>query len=911
MAKQPPSDFLKFIGTPFQRFILPIIPAGAKLSPESSLTPDQLGKIPGKWNPRDEAHWWVGFGRWQSHTATAYDLENWDWWQMPSDQMMDNGKLAGPHTYGAAIALGMRCGPESIIAIDIDVTKKEIADWLEARARTILGEPLAVRERLANDARRQLIYRQKPRTMPITKKALAFTLPDEGGDKQLLEVLGEGQQTVIEGPHASGAMHYWRDGEGLAERSKEELEAAQCIDDGDILRLTMALAADVKERGGEVLVELRGGKPRDPKKEFDIDSQTSPHLLPPDKRDVLTKAIHAIDINDDRLASYDEWFKLYLAICASTGRDMEYFDEIVLPWLLGYEKNTHEEMEAKWRSFTTSSLGPRHVYSVAARFGCKEAQQELHDMDMAAKVFGDPEEEGAGPGGDIPDTLPPQGTPLPLGITDTALRDGFIDEHSAQFRFVPNGDSVGWHVLKDGIWQRDVNGAEFYEAVTTFLRKKAARYRLQPKGAAIELNLLSESTQRQVASMLSRSPQLVTPASAFDTQPGLINTPGLVIDLGTMVGYPHSNNDLFLKSTVVSPDYWMLGQPEQWLKFLKRLAVDDPWLLEALQWWFGYSLTGYTDWELMLLICGASGSGKSLIVKVINHLAGTYSKIMTENFFTIPYGARGGDGRFEMDDIAGLRLMFGDETQGGSTFNETRLSRLVSGVEERVEQKNVRGKAKVIPRAKITIDGNHEPGVPTGNRTGGLRRRLLVHRVDKKLALPEAERNPGLFKLFTEVEGQQIMTWLLHGAHKALNGGLHQFLDLARPMVEAGQKYVSQDVNPHKQFELNLADYDIVLGDPGKHYVRMKDFHAVYQTYRRSEDSHFRGEKLRMFKAGMEEIGWLWGAGQPRRARSYEARASRGLRLARRKHVIWIAVGVRKVRNLISKSHPKSQFLSH
>lgn len=43
----PNTDFLKYIGTPFEHFILPITPAGATLSTESVLTAEHLGKIPG------------------------------------------------------------------------------------------------------------------------------------------------------------------------------------------------------------------------------------------------------------------------------------------------------------------------------------------------------------------------------------------------------------------------------------------------------------------------------------------------------------------------------------------------------------------------------------------------------------------------------------------------------------------------------------------------------------------------------------------------------------------------------------------------------------------------------------------------------------------------------------------------
>ena len=54
--------------------------------------------------------------------------------------------------------------------------------------------------------------------MPITKARFEFKiLSSTEDDRPAIEVLGQGQQVVAEGPHAKGAMHYWQDGIGLIE----------------------------------------------------------------------------------------------------------------------------------------------------------------------------------------------------------------------------------------------------------------------------------------------------------------------------------------------------------------------------------------------------------------------------------------------------------------------------------------------------------------------------------------------------------------------------------------------------------------------------------------------------------------------------------------------------------------------
>src|SRR5208282_5256895 len=81
----PPSNFLKFADTPFERFILPIIPRDAKLKPREDSKPgiarENLGKIPGKYVANAGA--WVGFFNWQNNRTTKSDLERWGGWQTP------------------------------------------------------------------------------------------------------------------------------------------------------------------------------------------------------------------------------------------------------------------------------------------------------------------------------------------------------------------------------------------------------------------------------------------------------------------------------------------------------------------------------------------------------------------------------------------------------------------------------------------------------------------------------------------------------------------------------------------------------------------------------------------------------------------------------------------------------------
>src|SRR5215471_6265021 len=121
--RHPLSNFTKFAGTDFEPYILPIIPAGAKLSVNSSLNPEQLGKVPGEWLPEVGA--WRGFANWQDRWARSSKkaLERWEAWQTEYAQAIGADSPI-------AIAVGMNT--RNFNCFDIDSDDQAIADMIEA-----------------------------------------------------------------------------------------------------------------------------------------------------------------------------------------------------------------------------------------------------------------------------------------------------------------------------------------------------------------------------------------------------------------------------------------------------------------------------------------------------------------------------------------------------------------------------------------------------------------------------------------------------------------------------------------------------------------------------------------------------------------------------------------------------------
>jgi hypothetical protein len=175
--------FADWKGSAFERYLLPIIPAGAKLSRNSKLTPEKIGKVPGKWTSEG----WVGFHGWQEYTATAADLERWAKWYKDV-----------PETIGMCLG--------DYIFIDLDITDEALAARMKMLALFSLGAaPIRCR---SNSSKCGLLYRldHARSSRFIRKSRLAF---EKDGVQHAIEVLGKGEQFVVEGLHPSGVVHQW------------------------------------------------------------------------------------------------------------------------------------------------------------------------------------------------------------------------------------------------------------------------------------------------------------------------------------------------------------------------------------------------------------------------------------------------------------------------------------------------------------------------------------------------------------------------------------------------------------------------------------------------------------------------------------------------------------------------------
>lgn len=304
----------------FTSELLPIIPVGATLKAGSSVREHHVGKVPGTRN-RDGT--WSGLGgQWaeELHASTA-DVMRWN-------------------ESGASVALQAR----SYLGLDIDVDDEAISARVAALAVARFG--LAPERYREGSARRLLVYKRPDDHEPIRKVRLAWR--DAAGIVQAVELLGHGQQFVVDGPHPKGGRYLWRDGFSPIEATPAGIEET-VADQWD------AFFADVtaelrREGWGTLEAEagsaLGGGGTR---KGLD-----DPALWAPGGPEQALEALRAW--RPEHL-SHDEYVTALVAIKAALGPHRESYRPDVLEWSPGARSTEEDEFAKRWDSISDASIG--------------------------------------------------------------------------------------------------------------------------------------------------------------------------------------------------------------------------------------------------------------------------------------------------------------------------------------------------------------------------------------------------------------------------------------------------------------------------------------------------------------------------------------------------------------------------
>jgi putative DNA primase/helicase len=102
----------------------------------------------------------------------------------------------------------------------------------------------------------------------------------------------------------------------------------------------------------------------------------------------------------------------------------------------------------------------------------------------------------------------------------------------------------------------------------------------------------------------------------------LVSTANGLLDVGNRTLLAHT--PIFFNATAVPFEYDLEAlQPHRWEAFLAELWPDDRESRDALQEWFGYTISGRLDLHKILLVVGPTRAGKGVTARILGALVGT------------------------------------------------------------------------------------------------------------------------------------------------------------------------------------------------------------------------------------------------------------------------------------------------
>jgi hypothetical protein len=336
-------SFRVWVEAGFATELVPIIPPGARLAPGSTVRPEHRGKTPGVQNSDGT---WSGLGgKWSETDATIADAKHWTRW-------------------GASVGLQSR----TFLGLDIDVEDEAVVAAITALAFDHLG--FAPERYRAGSARVLRVYRRPDDHDPIRKVRTAWV--DKDGVKHAVELLGHGQQYVVEGPHPKGGEYAWREGGNLCKWGPDMVLP---IDAEAVDRFFAELGVAIESRGwgtpsaGVVATAGASGA----RKSLDDASLWAPRSA------AVLEALKVWKNTAENLSTHDDTVTALAAIKASLGPDREHHFPDVLDWAMAYDGNDEAYVRKTWDSITDAALGWEWLASQARAAGFSTAEDDFDE----------------------------------------------------------------------------------------------------------------------------------------------------------------------------------------------------------------------------------------------------------------------------------------------------------------------------------------------------------------------------------------------------------------------------------------------------------------------------------------------------------------------------------------------------
>lgn len=336
--------------------------------------------------------------------------------------------------------------------------------------------------------------------------------------------------------------------------------------------------------------------------------------------------------------------------------------------------------------------------------------------------------------------------------SELALAEEFSTKAAGHYRYTAG---IGWMRNEGTHWTRDTKQTR-YRLAKAVCREAAADQSSRKTAMAVS----RANTVHAIQGLAQSDERIATAPDEWDVDPMLLNTPGGVIDLRT--GQTVNRKGLlFTQTTSATPSH---APAPIWQRFLSSVFAGDAQMLEFMQRLAGYCITGDTSEQKMFFAHGAGANGKSVFLDTLRGIVGKYAhNLPAEALMTSKHEQH----PTMFAALQGKRLAISSEIEDGAMWAESRIKSLTGD-----DTMTARFMRQDFFEFKVThkhlIAGNFKPRLK-GDDYAMVRRMVLIPFAQRFEGAQRDDRLPQ--KLRSEYP--QILGWMLEGAHKWAQDGLH------------------------------------------------------------------------------------------------------------------------------------------
>ncbi|MWV57434.1 phage/plasmid primase, P4 family [Rathayibacter sp. VKM Ac-2754] len=339
--------------------------------------------------------------------------------------------------------------------------------------------------------------------------------------------------------------------------------------------------------------------------------------------------------------------------------------------------------------------------------------------------------------------------------TELGNAERFVAENREDVRWL--SETKRWAVWTGKVWENDDRESVVERAKQSIrgIRATAAALPDEAQKEALRWAKQSESARviRATLELARSTPGLTMLAREFDVDPMLLNCQNGTLNLSTGDLQPHRREHYCRK--VLGVAYDPAAEAPEFAAFLARVQ-PDPEVRSFLQRAVGYSLTGRTDEQKLILAHGNGANGKSTLIELIRDLmAGYASSLPADSLAAKHSGAIPND----IARLDGARFVSVMEFENHAAINERLIKQLTGG--DMLQARFMRGEFfDFRPQATIWISSNHRPVVKETD--DGIWRRFLLVNFPVRIADEDIDRDLG--RRLTENELPGVLRWAVEGA---------------------------------------------------------------------------------------------------------------------------------------------------